>query len=107
MILMRFKDFFDPHDIAVIAVAQRAIRIAAAVHAAVADRDVESQLRIDRIRFVLANVPFHARAAQIGSNQAPINRLFSRGQIPTLQRRSLKIVLLVISSLNSTMRGQR
>jgi hypothetical protein len=54
--------FLHAHEVAVVAIADRA------------DRNVEFQILVAQIRLVLAQIPFHAAAAQVRAAQAVINR---------------------------------
>ena len=55
--------FFHPHEIPIETVAHRA------------DRDVELETLIAAVRMRLADVPFHARTAQVRSRDAEIDRV--------------------------------
>ena len=58
----------DAHEEAVPAVAHGA-------ELAAADGHVELELGVDRVAVVLAQIPLHARAAEVGADEAPVHRL--------------------------------
>ena len=64
--LVRLAHFLDAHEVAVVAVA------------VAAERDVEVDLVVARVRLLLAQVPRDAGAAQHGARHAPRHRLLRR-----------------------------